>query len=35
MEDKKDLMALSPEGYSVAAAYLEKGTAALAARALN
>jgi len=35
MEDKAELMPMSPEGYTVAAAYLEKGTAALAARALS
>jgi len=35
MEDKTDLMAMSPEGYTVAAAYLSAGTAALAARSLK
>jgi hypothetical protein len=35
MENKKDLMPMSPEGYTVASAYIEKGTVQKAARLLN
>jgi phage terminase small subunit len=35
MEDKAELMPMSPEGHTVAAAYLTHGTATLAARALS